>query len=142
MTTAATAERPAATSAGVSGVTPYLQMENAREAAALYAKAFGAELVQEMPADDGKRLMHCHLVINGGPLLMSDCFPEYGHPFKPFQGFVVHLQVDDAQAWWDRAVKAGLEVTMPIGQQFWGDVYGQLRDPFGVAWSIGGPPKA
>jgi PhnB protein len=34
-------------------------------------------------------------------------------------------------------VGAGAEVTMPLADQFWGDRYGQLRDPFGHKWSIG-----
>lgn len=44
------------------------------------------------------------------------------------------------RAWWDRALAAGLEVVMPLEVQFWGDRYGALKDPFGVTWSIGGPP--
>jgi PhnB protein len=49
----------------------------------------------------------------------------------------LHLQVDDAQAVWDSAVRAGATVTMPPADQFWGDKYGQLLDPFGHQWSIG-----
>jgi PhnB protein len=30
---------------------------------------------------------------------------------------------------------------MPLADQFWGDRYGQLKDPFGHSWSIGGPVK-
>jgi PhnB protein len=26
---------------------------------------------------------------------------------------------------------------MPLADQFWGDRYGQLRDPFGHKWSVG-----
>jgi len=35
-----------------------------------------------------------------------------------------------------RAVAAGATVLMPIADQFWGDRYGILRDPFGHRWSI------
>lgn len=90
-------------------------------------------------SDDG-RLMHIHLGINGGSLLMSDEFPEYSQSqVRDMGGFTIHLQVDDADAWWDRAVAAGCEIRMPIANQFWGDRYGSVRDPFGVDWSIGGP---
>lgn len=122
----------------VTGVTPYITSTDANATAALYAKAFGAQVVNKMPADDGKRLMHCHLVINNGPVMLSDGFPEHGHPALPPQAFTLHLQVDDIDVWWKRAVDAGLEVTLPMGLQFWGDRYGQLRDAFGVMWSIGG----
>lgn len=48
----------------------------------------------------------------------------------------MHLDVDDADAWWKRAVEAGATVTMPLAMQFWGVRYGKLRDPFGVNWSL------
>lgn len=38
-------------------------------------------------------------------------------------------------------VAAGATITMPVGEQFWGDRYGPLTDPFGHLWSIGSPPK-
>lgn len=46
------------------------------------------------------------------------------------------LYVQDADAVFDRAVKAGAEVVMPLGDAFWGDRYGQVRDPFGHIWAI------
>ena len=55
----------------VTGVTPYINVEGASAASAFYQKAFGAKELMRMPAQDGKRLMHCHLEINGGPLGMA-----------------------------------------------------------------------
>jgi PhnB protein len=87
--------------------------------------------------------MHASLRINGGILMMCDDFsdrircksetPEAlgGSPAT------FHLQVADADATWARALAAGAAVTMPLANQFWGDRYGQLRDPFGHKWSIG-----
>ena len=69
--------------------------------------------------------------------MLSDPFPEHGYPLKTPQAFTLHLQVGDIQAWWDRAVAAGAEVTLPLHDAFWGDRYGQLRDPFGVSWAMG-----
>lgn len=48
-----------------------------------------------------------------------------------------HLHVDDADAVWAQALAAGAQVKMPLADQFWGDRYGQLTDPFGHYWSIG-----
>ena len=56
-------------------------------------------------------------------------------------GTIVHLQVEDADKWYSRAVEAGASVSMAIGDQFWGDRYGQLTDPFGHTWSIGSTLK-
>jgi len=36
-------------------------------------------------------------------------------------------------------VAAGAAIRFPIDNQFWGARYGQLTDPFGHVWSIGGP---
>lgn len=30
---------------------------------------------------------------------------------------------------------------MPVDNMFWGDRYGQLKDPFGVLWAVNGPVK-
>ncbi|NRP71941.1 hypothetical protein ILFOPFJJ_02834 [Ensifer psoraleae] len=125
----------------MAGVIAYLGVQDANATAEFYGRAFGAKEVDRKYAEDGKRLIHCHLTINGGALMLSDPFPEYGCPWKPQDGVVLHLVVDDADFWWKRAVAAGAEVTMPLAVAFWGDYYGQLRDPFGVLWAIVAPVK-
>lgn len=144
-----------------SGVTPHLTVldRRCREAIAFYERAFGAE--QTMPpmvAGDvpsmgeggpdmtgDERVMHAHLKVNGGSLMLNDAFPEFtpgdaDHASAPAHT-TLHLQVGDADAWFDRAVGAGATVAMPLADQFWGDRYGQLKDPFGFTWSVGGPLK-
>lgn len=121
------------------GVVPYLQVDGATKAAEFYVKAFGAQEVARHPVDEQGRTMHVHLYVNGGSLMLADAYPEHGFPSEKPQAFTLHLQVDDIDAWWDRAVEAGAEVVMPIELMFWGDRYGQLRDPFGVLWSMGQP---
>ena len=129
------------------GLTPHLQIGDARasEAIAFYTAAFGAVEQRRMVADDGKRLMHAHLIINDASLMLHDEFPEYVDPAEadggPPRGITLHLQVDDADAWFARAVAAGARVTMPLADQFWGDRYAQVADPFGHHWSIGAPLK-
>jgi PhnB protein len=86
--------------------------------------------------------MHIHLYINGGSVMLSDPYPEHGHPLQTPQAFSLHLQVDDVDAWWRRAVEAGAEIGMPLQKMFWGARYGQLRDRFGVTWSLSTPVKA
>ena len=74
--------------------------------------------------------------------MMSDEFPEHGAALgQGANGVTLHLQVDDADAWFERAVAAGATVVMPITDQFWGDRYGIVRDPFSHTWSIGSSPK-
>lgn len=121
------------------GVAPYLTVDGASRAAEFYKRAFGAEEVARHPVDEKGRTMHIHLYIKGGSVMLSDAYPEYGHALQTPQAFALHLQVDDVDAWWNRAVEAGAKIEMPLQIMFWGDRYGQLRDPVGVLWSIGGP---
>jgi uncharacterized glyoxalase superfamily protein PhnB len=83
--------------------------------------------------------MHIHLYVNGSSLMLSDAYPEYGHAHQDPQAFNLTLQVDDIDAWWQRAVAAGAQVVMPVQEMFWGARYGQLKDPFGVLWSMNQP---
>lgn len=124
-----------------SGITAHLTVRDSRaaEAISFYEKAFGAEELGRHMADDGKRIMHAHLNLNGGSLMLNDDFPEYSGAASPPGGLTLHLQVKDADAAWNRALEAGAKEKMPIGDQFWGDRYGQLTDPFGFTWSIGAP---
>jgi uncharacterized glyoxalase superfamily protein PhnB len=121
------------------GLVPYLMVDGAIKAAAFYGRAFGAKEVGRHPPDEQGRTMHVHLHVNGGSLMMSDAYPEHGHPLKPPQAFNLLLRVDDVEAWWKRAVEAGAEIVMPLDDMFWGDRYGQLRDPFGVTWALAAP---
>jgi uncharacterized glyoxalase superfamily protein PhnB len=121
------------------GVVPYLQVDGASRAAAFYERAFGAQEVGRHPVDEQGRTMHIHLYINGGSVMLSDAYPDYGRPLETPQAFTLHIQTPDVDTWWRRATAAGAEIVLPLQVMFWGDRYGQLRDPFGVLWSIGGP---
>ena len=126
------------------GVIPYLTIPSRGGQAAVefYRAAFGAEELFRNLAEDGERLLHSRLRINGGLIFLSDEFPEYGHPgdIQP-KGVTLHLQVDDADEWWSRALLAGAAPLMPLDDQVWGDRYGRVMDPFGHIWSIGAPIK-
>lgn len=122
------------------GVVPHITILDGRgeEAIAFYRAAFGAEELYRNLAQDGKRLMHAHLRVNQGSLMLHDDFPEMrgGAPAPPIGGTVLHLEVDDAERWWRRALEAGATVRFPLEKQFWGALYGQVTDPFGHVWSI------
>lgn len=130
--------------AHASGITPHITIRDGKavDAIAFYEQAFGAKELLHSMDDDGQRVLHAHLLVNGGSVMLHDEFPEYAASTPDTAaptGLVLHLQVDDADAWWERALMAGAEVRLPIGDQFWGDRYGQLADPFGYVWSIGSP---
>ncbi|HEX9673590.1 MAG TPA: VOC family protein, partial [Burkholderiales bacterium] len=77
--------------------------------------------------------------IEGSAVMLVDEMPEWGAlgP-KSLKGspVTIHLYVADVDAFVKRAVAAGAKVTMPVADQFWGDRYGKLEDPFGHHWSV------
>jgi PhnB protein len=126
-------------------VIPYLTVKGAAEAIAFYQKAFGATEGMRMPAQDGKRVMHAELSLNGGKVFLSDEFPEYGGPGAPTEkgcGVAVALafgkpaQVD---ATFRQAVAAGATSVAEPSDQFWGARFAMLSDPFGHRWMLNAP---
>jgi PhnB protein len=122
---------------------PYLVVSNAAAAIDFYKNAFGAVELVRHPAPGTDKLMHAHLVVHGGHLMLSDDFSaQMGGKSETPEALggspvTFHLHTDNADDVWAQALAAGAEVTMPLADQFWGDRYGQLRDPFGHKWSIG-----
>ena len=111
------------------GVVAYLLVNGASKASEFYQRAFAATEVARQPVDEKGRTMHVHLYVNGSSLMLCDPYPEYGHALEKPQAFDLMLQVDDIDAWFARAA----------AEMFWGARYGQLRDPFGVRWSMNQP---
>ena len=118
------------------GLVTYLMLDGALKAAEFYVRAFGAEIVAAMPADPQGRTPHVHLHVNGSSLMLSDAFPEHGCALQAPQAFTLTLMVEDIDARYAHAVEAGATAVMPPAEMFWGDRYGQLRDPFGVVWAM------
>lgn len=119
-----------------SGVVVHLAVSDGVGALEFYKTVAGTEEYSRVYAQAGNQLFYASPMINGGPFMLDDFFPEFGHtPCSP-RAIVPHLQVDDVDRWWQRAVDAGCTVAMPLEKQFWGDRYGQLFDPFGARWSL------
>jgi PhnB protein len=128
-------------------VFPHLVVDDAAAAIDFYVEAFGAEELGRVPGPDGKRLFHAALKLNGSTVMLNDDFPEMndGKSSTPTAlggtPVTIHLVVTDVDAKFQRAVDAGATVVMPLDDQFWGDRYGMLRDPFGHQWSLGQPVR-
>src|SRR3712207_853693 len=118
---------------GMHSITPHLICRGAADAIEFYKKAFGATEQMRLPGPDG-RIMHAALLIGDSLVMLVDEMPEWGAlgP-QSLNGspVTIHISVDNADAFVERAVKAGAKVTMPVADQFWGDRYGKIRDPFG-----------
>lgn len=131
------------------GIIPHLVVDDASAALEFYAKALGATELMRVPAEDGRRLMHAEIEVNGARVYLRDHFPEVGAgemcsrqgPPSELGGTSVtlHVEVSDCDAAVERAVAAGATVTMPPEDAFWGARYGQVVDPYGHAWSFAHP---
>lgn len=121
---------------GARTVTPYLTIKGASKALAFYKAAFGATELMRMPGPGGM-LMHAEVRIGDSLVFFADAFPPGQSPLDlGGTPIALHLYVEDCDFWFARAVKAGCKVVMPLADQFWGDRFGQVQDPFGHLWSI------
>jgi PhnB protein len=123
---------------GYHTLTPYLTVRDAARAIEFYKQAFGAEARGVMKGPDGK-VMHAELRIGDSIVMLADEYPEIGAVSPHALGGSstgLHIYVEDVDSAFDRAVKAGATVDMPVSDMFWGDRYGKLVDPFGHKWSI------
>ena len=127
-------------------VAPYLTVSPAAGAIAFYTAVFGAQQRALMPSLDGLRIAHCELSINGGAVMLSDFFPEFGQTRIPIPAdnptvsvsleFDAAQEVDDACA---RAEQFGAKIETRPTVSFWGTRYASLRDPFGHRWILNAP---
>lgn len=123
---------------GYHTATPYLIIKDAAKAIEFYKKAFGAKEVMRMAGPDGK-VMHAEIKIGDSPIMLADEFPEMGARSPQSLGgspVSIFLYVEDVDTLAEQAVAAGAEILMPVKDQFWGDRYGKLADPFGHLWDI------
>lgn len=123
------------------GLVAYVTVDGAIKAGEFYQKAFAAELAASIPPDEKGRTMHVHLYVNGSSLMLSDAYPEQGHPLREPASFSLTLMVQDVDVWYQRAIREGCTSTMPPADMFWGDRYAAVKDPFGVAWAMNGPAR-
>jgi PhnB protein len=127
------------------GISPHLVCSPAAAAIDFYVRAMGAEEIRRVPTEDGARLIHAELRFGPTIVYLCDDFPEYcggtSRTVKAIGGvpLTLHQYVPDVDAAVKRAADAGAEVIMPPADQFWGDRYAQVRDPFGYEWSFATP---
>jgi uncharacterized glyoxalase superfamily protein PhnB len=126
------------TPAGYHTVTPSIIVRNAAEAIEFYRRALGAEEVSRMAGPDGK-IMHAEIRIGDSIVMLGEENPEWG-TLSPLSTNgnpgSLHIYVDDADAAFERALRAGATVRYPLEDAFWGDRYGKVTDPFGHEWGI------
>jgi PhnB protein len=123
---------------GYRTMTPNFVCNNAANAIEFYKTAFGATELRRALGPNGE-ILHAELQMGDSKFFVNDTMSKTALPM-PAQGatnpMYIHLYVADADAIFNRAVKAGARVDMPLQNMFWGDRYGKLTDPFGQQWGI------
>jgi PhnB protein len=123
---------------GYHAVTPYLVVDDAAGAIEYYKKAFGAKERARMEAPGGK-IGHAELEIGDSVVMLSDAFPQFtARPPRELGGTSagVFMYVEDVDAVVKKALDEGGTIEMEVADQFWGDRFGSVTDPFGHVWSI------
>ncbi|HET8924837.1 MAG TPA: glyoxalase/bleomycin resistance/extradiol dioxygenase family protein [Candidatus Acidoferrum sp.] len=122
---------------GYHTITAYLTCKNAAQAIDFYKSVFGATEVMRMPAGPDK-IGHAELKIGDSHIFLADEFP--GVSVAPTPGVKnacsMFVYLENVDAVFNRAVAAGAKVDMPLDNQFWGDRFGKLTDPFGHNWGL------
>jgi PhnB protein len=122
---------------GYHSVTPYLTVDNAAEAIRFYERAFGAEEIMRLPMGD--KIGHAEVRVGDSIIMLSDEWPDYGKLGPKARGGAtagLMVYVEDVDASYARALKAGATAEQPVTNQFWGDRSGSVTDPFGVTWML------
>ena len=122
-------------------VTPYISVKDSAAAIEFYKKAFGATELTRIPMPDG-RIGHAEIKIGDATIMMADEYPEIQFLSPESLGgstVVIHVYVDDVDAFASRAVAAGANLVRPVADQPYGDRNCKIVDPFGHAWFFATP---
>jgi PhnB protein len=131
---------------------PYLNFDgNAEEVLNFYNNALSGEIVMlsrfgesPMPVDEDwkQKIMHARIVFGGdNTIMISDAMK--GNQLSTNGNIQLSIGLDDeakTHEIFDKLAEGGT-VTMPLAKQFWGDVFGMLKDKFGVRWMLNCTPK-
>ena len=119
-------------------LSPALTVNDGAAGIEFYKRAFRAEERLRLTDPESGKIGHAELTINGALLMLSDEYPQFNKSPQTLGGTAVKLSLmsADADADFDRAVKAGAEVLRALTNEFYGHRSGTLRDPFGHEWTI------
>ncbi|MFC4303725.1 VOC family protein [Cohnella boryungensis] len=124
-------------------LTPYIFSQNAREQAAFYVECLGGEIgnvgtfgdLPNTPEHMKDRVLHLELKAAGVPIFMCDAEAEDTVIGKGLTLSLTFPTEDEVYAAFDKLAEGG-KVTQPVRKEFWGALFGQLTDKFGIQWMI------
>ena len=113
---------------GFHTITPYLVLNDAGKAIEFLKKAFSAEEIYRHLGPGGI-VGHAQLKIGDSMLMLADANPQ--HPAQPCS---LYMYVENCDAWYESALKAGATSIMKPMDMFYGDRNAGVKDPSGMQW--------
>jgi PhnB protein len=124
---------------------PYVNFPgNCAEALNYYQVIFGGEISNvshfgdqfPVPDDQKNRIMHARLTFDDNLLMFSDNMPgktiDYGNGISLSIGLTDETQ---AKSVFNQLGEGGI-ISMPMEKQFWGALFGMVKDRYGINWMI------
>ena len=118
---------------GYSEVTPYLLNDDAARVIDFLEQVFGATIVDRTDREDGS-LLHADLSIGGARLMIGNATADYAAMPGSY-----YLYVEDVDAVYQRALRAGGTSVLEPRDMDYGDRNGGIADPGGNVWWIATP---
>jgi PhnB protein len=121
--------------AGYHSISPSLTCKDAARAIEFYKDVFDAVEIVNMSSPDVK-ISHAELKIGDSIIFVNDVMGPMtaGSSGTPLMS--LFLYVENADKTFTKAVAAGAKIDMALEDQFWGDRFGKVTDPFGHQWGI------
>ncbi len=124
---------------GFATISPHIVCRDSAKAIEFYKNVFGAKEANRFLHPQTGIIMHAELKIGDSTLMLTNEAPDWGcfaPNYEKGAPITLHLYVEDTDTLMKRAEQEGAEVLMPAEDSFWGDRYGQIKDPFGHIWAI------
>jgi PhnB protein len=120
---------------GVPSVQPYLHLRGSEKMIPFLENAFGGVVQGHVPKSPEGHVLHATIQIGDNTLELDEAHGE----FQPMPCHL-HLHVDDADALYARAVRAGAtSIDAPSDKPYGRS--GGVKDAFGNSWYVTSPPR-
>jgi PhnB protein len=115
---------------GCHTVVPNIVVERAAPLIDFLKRAFDAKEGTRLTMPDGK-IVHCEMQVGESRINLGESMEGW-----PAHGLLAQIYVENSDAVFKQALKAGAEELMPVTDMFFGSREGRVRDPFGNTWTI------
>jgi uncharacterized glyoxalase superfamily protein PhnB len=110
---------------GYPAVTPYLMVPDAARFIEFLSTVFGARVTEQLKRPDGK-IGHTEVRLGDSMIMLSEASEQ-----RAATPVMLHFYVEDVDATFERAVRAGGTVVAQPSNQFYGDRSGGVKEPCG-----------